>query len=497
MKIFSAAQFREWDQYTILHEPIASVDLMERAARDVTNWIGLRYPEQKKITVFCGCGNNGGDGLAIARMLIENGRGVDIYILPHESLSPDCQINYRRLLDKNREVFELSSAIGFPVLVPGQIIIEALFGTGLNKPLEGIAKQLAEHLNQSGATVLSMPAGLYADDSSGGNTLIHAAHTISFQGYKLAFMFAENEACTGQITILDIGLHARYYEETITHHHTMDEAMAKSIFRPRKKFTNKYTYGHALLYAGSQAMMGAAILCAEACLRSGTGLVTVSADTALMPVIQTALPEVICSAETNLSIITKKKNSIGIGPGLELNEKNSNLLNQLLSAWDGPLVIDASALGLLPIDTGMLHLRKNNPVILTPHTGEFERLFGKSINDFTRMEKACQKARELNCFIILKGFHTLVACPDGMVYFNTTGNSGMATAGSGDVLTGMLTGLLAQGYGHLDACLLGVFLHGMAGDLAAKARTEETMIAGDIIDMLGDAYRNIYPGTAE
>lgn len=491
MKIFSAAQVREWDQYTISHEPVDSIDLMERAAKTCHRWIMENIEPGKNFIVCCGNGNNGGDGLALARMLINDQQQVQVCMLKAEKRSADCESNLQRLKALNVPVQEIASENDFPLLSNNDLLVDALFGTGLNKPLEGIAAQLVQHINQAAAAVISidLPSGLFADNTSLGNTVVKATDTLSFQSYKLAFMLAENAAFTGNLHLLNIRLHSGYQDETETVFATIDRELIHSIYKPRKQFTHKYSFGHALLYAGSKNMMGAAILCAKACLRSGAGLVTLHSTEALMPVIQTALPEAIASAEDRFEILSQKKMAIGIGPGLEPTETNSTLLLQLINTWDNPLVIDATALNLLQPLSFRLSQRKKNPAILTPHTGEFEKVFGKAANDVERLQTALRKAVQLNCYIILKGKNSLVACPDGKGYFNTTGNSGMATAGSGDVLTGILTGLLAQGYNAQEACLLGVYLHGLAGDIAATKYSEEAMLAGDITEQLGAAYR--------
>jgi ADP-dependent NAD(P)H-hydrate dehydratase / NAD(P)H-hydrate epimerase len=271
----------------------------------------------------------------------------------------------------------------------------------------------------------------------------------------------------------------------------IDAALIHSIYRPRDEFAHKYDFGSALLYAGSKDMMGAAILCATAVLRSGAGLVTVYTTAATEAVMQIALPEAITTTEKDFSIIIQKKNVIGIGPGLEISDSYRTLLKQIIEQWEQGLVIDASALTMLAAYPDLLTKRKQYPAILTPHVGEFERLFGKAADHTDRIKMAMAKATELNCFIILKGHNTCVASPDGQGFFNTTGNAGMATAGSGDVLTGILTGLLAQGYSPLNACLLGVYIHGMAGDIAARKYSEEAMISGDIITCLGEAFKTI------
>ena len=494
MKIFTAPQIKEWDQFTISTEPVSSIDLMERASAKCADWITQHIPHHKKLIFFCGNGNNGGDGLAIARLLLNERGNIAVYVFKTAKRSADCEINLHRLMDMQVIIHEIETAGNFPEIDENDIVVEALFGTGLNKPPEGIAKMLMHYINQSEATVISIdvPAGLFTDVSSKSNTIIKATHTLSFQCPKLAFMMTENGEVVGDLTILDIGLHKKYYDDTITDIYSLDETTALSLYKPRKPFTHKYSYGHALLYAGSHNMMGAAILCAESCLRSGAGLVTVHTEDSMMAVIQTALPEAIASSENDFTVVSKKKAAIGFGPGLAIDETNKKLLVQILTEWNGPIVIDASGITLLQWATELLPRKNGEATILTPHTGEFENLFGVTNNDFERMELALEKAAQLNCYIILKGHHSLIACPDGEAWFNTTGNSGMATAGSGDVLTGIITGLLAQGYKAKDASLLAVYLHGLAGDLAAATLSEEAMIAGDITDQLGNAFRQLH-----
>jgi len=498
MKIFSAAQIKLWDQYTIQHEPVSSVDLMERASVACADWLLHRYNNQTIFTFFCGSGNNGGDGFAIARLLVVAGCTVKVYCLSAEKRSADNAINLERLKALDVDIKELKNEAGFPAIHSGAIVIEALFGTGLNKPLHGMAEKLVEHINDSMATVISidLPAGLFADVSSIGNVVIKANYTLSFQLNKLAFLLDENAAFIGDVHLLNIGLHLDYYNQTASNFLVIDNDLIQSIYKPRNKIGHKYSYGHALLYAGSQPMMGAAILCAKACLRSGAGLVTLHIKEALMPVLQIALPEAISSDEKDTAVLQTKKAAIGIGPGLQINEENETLLQQVITDFSGPVVIDASGLALLKPQLDLLVKRKTDQSILSPHTGEFEKLFGKTSNDFERLQLAFQKAAQHNCCIILKGPHTLIACPDGNVYFNSTGNSGMATAGSGDVLTGILTGLLAQGYKAKDAAILGVYLHGLAGDYAAEALSKEAMLAGDIIEQLGTAYKELAAGAA-
>jgi len=493
MKIFSAQQIRQWDAYTIAHEPVASIDLMERAAEECLLWIFQHYYHANHFTLFCGAGNNGGDGLALARKLLEAGKDIHVFILAEGKRSDDFIINLERLATANISYQFIKTDSPLPVLADNSIIIDALFGTGLNKPLDNFTAQLIQHINQSGSTIISidMPSGLFADKTSVGNPIIKATHTLSFQNKKLAFMLPENALHIGNVHVLPIGLDSRFYNQTATPFAIVDKESISKIYKPRNNFSHKYNYGHALLYAGSKHMMGAAILCAKATLRSGAGLVTIYTNEGSETIIHIAIPEVITTSENNIEKAIQKKNAIAIGPGLEASEMNSDLLKHLILHYTGPLVMDATALNLLAKFPEYLSHRKENAAVLTPHTGEFEKLFGKTDNDFERMELAMHKAFVLNCYIILKGHYTLIATPDGKAFFNSTGNPGMATAGSGDVLTGIITGLLAQGYTQEQACLLGVYLHGLAGDIAAEKLSEEAMIAGDITDCLGTGFKNI------
>lgn len=492
MKIFPAPQIRQWDAFTIQNAPVSSEALMERAAHACFLRIADWFSQSSAFVFFCGTGNNGGDGLAIARMMLQAGRKVSVYILEGEKRSHDFEINFARLQPLSKDLHFIEPG-KMPVLNKETIVIDALFGTGLSRPLQDQAARLVQHLNEAGCTVISIdiPSGLFADTSSKGNTIVEANHTLTFQIHKLAFMMSENGKYTGKVHVLDIGLDAKFYNDTPSDKSTIDNDLIASIYKPRDQFLHKYNFGHALLYAGSESMMGAAILCAKSCLRAGAGLVTVHTVKETQPVIQTAFPEAITSSEYDWKILSRKKAAIGLGPGLEVMQTNELLLSDIVAGFDGGIVIDATGLLLLAANLKVLEERKLRPVILTPHTGEFEKLFGKTSNDFNTMQLCIEKAAAFNCYIVLKGHHTMISCPDGDTYFNINGNAGMATAGSGDVLTGILTSLLAQGYTEKDACLLGVYLHGMAGDIAAEKHSQEALIASDIVDNLGACFKQV------
>ncbi len=495
MKIFSAEQIKNRDSFTIKNEPVASIDLMERAAKACTDWIISKFNRTTSFTVFCGKGNNGGDGLAIARLLIQNNFPVSVYVVESNSIgSSDFNINLQRLKEISSAIYFLESLEAFPEIKKDDIIIDSLFGTGLNKKPSGIFKKLILHLNNSGAQIIStdIPSGLYTDINSNGNAIIHARYTLSFQQQKLAFLLPENEPFFGEVVILDIGLSQEYYNNEKSIFELIDINTIEKIYVPRKPFANKGDYGYACLVAGSYGMMGAAVLSAKACLSSGAGKLTCYICKEGYVIMQTAIPEAMCKMFGNTFIkdIENLKNfdAVGIGPGIGRHLSHKQLLQKVFKNSKNPIVIDADALNVLSSYPALYKSIPPNSII-TPHSKEFERLFGKLGNDFERINMALQKARELSIYIVLKGHRTLIATPDGKGYFNSTGNAGMATAGAGDVLTGILTGLLAQKYNYLDTCILGVYLHGLAGDLAASKLSKEAMIASDIIDNLGDAFK--------
>jgi ADP-dependent NAD(P)H-hydrate dehydratase / NAD(P)H-hydrate epimerase len=506
MKILSAEEIRTWDQYTIENEPISSLDLMERAALRCVEWIERQGFAEQPVHIYCGKGNNGGDGLAIARLLGTRKFDVSVFILEFGHLgTPDFQANLARL-HKNPSipVSFIQSDEHFHAFTGKELIIDALFGSGLNRSLGGVTEQLVNHINASTCTVIAIdiPSGMFVEHSSKNNPVVRADHTLTFQCLKPAFLVAENAGLTGDVHILDIGLHPFFYESVSSRFEWLDHGIINSLYKKRPRFSHKGNFGHALLVAGSYGKIGAAILAAKACLRSGAGLLTAHIPRCGYDSFQSAIPESMVMTDENPGIVTRldtdlaKFNSIGIGPGIGTDSATGTLLRDILQSHRNPVVLDADALNIIGDQRDLLKIIPPGS-ILTPHPKEFERMFGPAADDFEKIETALQKAKELNLVIILKGHHTLIAAPEGIIkrdsvaFFNSTGNPGMATAGSGDVLTGILTGLLAQGYHPVEAALLGVFLHGLAGDLAAAELSEEAMIAGDIIEQLGNAFRQL------
>ena len=472
---------------------------MERAAAACVNWINDHFAKEQSFKIFCGKGNNGGDGLAIARMLLENGCTVSTYIIDNPKPgSSDFEINLERLYKISNEIYFLKDTESFPPLT-NNVVIDALFGTGLNKRIKGIFSKLIHYINDSAETVVSIdvPTGLLVDMSSPGrehDEIVKSNYTLSFQNQKLGFLMAENGPYTGEVLLLDINLSKEFEEKENSTLEFVDEVLIKSLYVPRNSFANKGNYGYACLLSGSYGMMGAAVLSAQSCLRSGVGKLTSYICKTGYDIFQTSVPEAMAKTfgNTYLKDVTDFKNFdvVGIGPGIGRHSSHKELLRNLFTSFKNPIVIDADALNVMSENPALYKLIPKNSII-TPHPKEFERLFGKSASDFERMELALKKAKLLRIYIVLKGHFTFIATPDGKGYFNSTGNAGMATAGAGDVLTGMITGLVAQKYSPLSACILGVYLHGLAGDFAAGESSKEALIAGDIIDHIGNAFREI------
>ena len=503
MYILTAAQFKEWDQFTISHEPVTSIDLMERAARQCAEWIQRQSWQEKSFSIFCGKGNNGGDGLAIARMLLQQGYKVSVYILEfgHPG-STDFQANLTRLHEMPLvNLSFIQSESHFPLLSSGGVIIDALFGYGLNKPLEGITAQLVDHINRSGALVVSidLPSGMFADRSSAGNMMVQADFTLSFESYKTALLVQENALFTGEVVILPIGLHPDFLEKKDLNVQLLTAAFARQVYRPRNRFAHKGNFGHALLVAGSYGKMGAAVLAARAIVHAGAGLLTCYIPRCGYDIMQTAVPEAMVLTDQEEAILSQlpegieKYTAIGVGPGMGTADASCKVISFMVRRYTKPLVIDADGLNCIAQQPALLQQLPPFSII-TPHPREFDRLFGSQENDFDRIQTAREQARKLQLVIVLKGHHTFIAMPGGSAWFNSTGNPGMAKGGSGDVLTGIITALLAQSYEPVAAALLGVYLHGLSGDLAAKALSEETMSPSDLIHHLSMAFRELQTG---
>jgi ADP-dependent NAD(P)H-hydrate dehydratase / NAD(P)H-hydrate epimerase len=498
MQIFDTEHIRAWDEYTIANEPISSVELMERAAKACFEWLIHNSYKGRSFSIYCSKGNNGGDGLALARMLANTGHQVSVFILEFGYMgTSDFQANLARLHETPANTSYISSEENIRKVHEQDVVIDAILGSGLNRALDGLTAKLVEHLNASGNEIISIdvPTGLFADKNSEGNVVIRASHTITFQCYKLAFLIKENQQYTGQVHILNIGLHEGYLATASSHFTLVDATLAQQLIRPRKKFTHKGDYGHGALIVGSKGIMGAAVLCARAFLRSGAGKLTCHIFEGGLDIMQSSVPEAMCKVEKGDDHVKsigeiESYDAVGIGPGLGLYDSHVALLSSVFKANRKPMVVDADALNMLSrsMDT-MKHLPPFS--VITPHTREFERLFGIFNSDFERIDTALAKAKEYNIIIVLKGPHTFIATPGGMGYFNNSGNPGMATGGTGDGLTGIIAGLLCQGYPPEHAAILGVYVHGLAGDLAASDYSQEALIASDLIEHIGEAFKTL------
>ena len=499
IKIFPTIQLKELDAYTIENEPVSSIDLMERASRALARAMSERWSAETPFTVFAGPGNNGGDALAVSRLLAERGCRVEVYLFNTKgTLSPDCETNKERLAGvAGIDFHEITTQFVPPVLTAEHVVVDGLFGSGLNKPLSGGFAAVVKYINTSPATVVAIdvPSGLMGEDNTYNiqANIIRADLTLSLQLPKLAFLFAENAPFVGEWQLLDIGLSEEAIEEKETDFALTEHEDVASMLKPRGKFAHKGNFGRALLIAGSQGMAGASVLAARACLRSGVGLLTVHIPFCNNFIVQTSVPEAMTEIDINdvrfsCATDTDDYQAVGIGPGLgKAGDTEAALLEQIESCQT-PMVVDADALNLLGEHRSYIG-RLPLGSILTPHPKELERLVGKCQNSYERLTKARELARSAGVHILLKGAYSVVIAPSGKCWFNPTGNPGMATGGSGDVLTGVVLALLAQGYDAETAARMAAYVHGLAGDIACKKHGVMGMTAGDIVTCLPPAWR--------
>ena len=502
MKIFSSTQIHELDKYTIDHEPIKSIDLMERAASRIVAEIRHLCTAYNTIVVFAGPGNNGGDALAVARILASEGLKVKAWLFNTTGrLSADCKTNRDRLTGM-KELDSFTMVIDEfdpPTLDASTLVIDGLFGVGLNKPLTGGYASLVKYINASPSKVVSidMPSGLMRESNEYNDrpNIIRADVTVTIQQPKLSFLFAENQQFIGELKVVDINISKEGMAQVDAHVTILEEDDVRCRMRQRDDFAHKGTMGHALIIAGSRGMAGAAMLATKACLRSGVGKVTVHTPAANIIPLQIGVPEAILDIDPDNcffteAVSTDRFQAMGIGPGLGNNENSAITMIGQLRRAQCPIVIDADAINILATHKAWMQQLPAG-CILTPHIGEFERLEGASSDSYDRLSKAIILADRQQAYIVLKGHNTAIVTPGGRIMFCPTGNSGMATAGSGDVLTGVITALLARGYAQADACLVGTYLHGLAGDIAAKKFGKESLMASDIIDALPEAFMRV------
>ncbi len=506
MKILTSKQIRQADAYTIKHEPIASVDLMERAASRCVDWIVEHISKDKDIIILSGVGNNGGDGLAIARILFEKDYNVIVYeVCFSKKHSADFLINKERLKQLNIPYNYIENTKQIPQFSNDALVIDAIFGTGLSRAVNRFLARLFYLINQTACTVVSidMPSGLFAENNTQNNleNIIYADYTLTFESPKLAYFLPETHHFFGELHLLDIELSEKFMQEVKTCLHVSTESQIREIYKNRPRFVHKGEMGRALLIAGSYGKMGACTLSAKACKKSGVGLLTIHAPSCGYYILQTAIPEAMVLVDQHAQYFsegleTSPYSVVAVGPGIGIKKQTKKALSFLINQCKKPMILDADALNILAHSPELWKQIPDNSII-TPHRGEWERISGVSASDsYAQLLSAKQFAKEHNLTIVLKDAITAIISTKGNIYFNLTGNSGMATGGSGDVLTGIITALVAQGYDCLEACRLGTFIHGKAADIAIEnEESSESLIAGDIIKFLGRAFKFLKENT--
>lgn len=502
MKIFTSEKIKELDKATCEAQEITSLELMERAANAICCEIVSLYNPNQRIVIFAGPGNNGGDALAVARLLFEQGyRKLEVFLFNvMGKLSHDCNEELKKIKEiEGIDFTEVTRDFQPPYLGDKDVVIDGLFGSGLRGGLQKGFLTLVNYINDSGAFVISIdiPTGLSGEwnDNISRRDMIHANLTLTFQFPRVSFFFEENKDVIGDWKILDIELDEAKIKETPVDFMLVEERNVRPLLKRRNPFTGKRDYGSALIFAGSIGMAGAAVLAAKGCLRSGAGLTTVHSAKVAMQVVQTCVPEALFEPDRSENFITDMSvhhnhQAVAVGPGLSVNDKTIDALESLLKNYKNPLVIDADALNCIARRPHLLGLLPAHSII-TPHIGEFDRLFGEHSSSEERLKKAIDMAKYYNIIIVIKGHYTATVRPTGRVYFNSTGNPGMATAGAGDVLTGVISSFLAQGFPPEQAATLGVFIHGKAGDIASDKWGESGILASDIADSCALALKNI------
>ncbi|HEY4197291.1 MAG TPA: NAD(P)H-hydrate dehydratase [Mucilaginibacter sp.] len=488
LPLLISSQIREADAYTIAHEPIASIDLMERASKAFVSWFINHFPDKKQsIAVYCGTGNNGGDGLAIARMLtVHDYQNVNVKIASFSSKSSDdFNTNLHRLIPSAIPIKEIKPGEELPE-EDSAIIIDALLGTGLNKPLTGDFERLVNYLNglHKTAVAVDVPTGFFSEGETDPDApVLKADLVITFQQPKINFLLPESAPHILCWEAVNIGINENFIRSLDSPYQLVEEKDIRKRLKPRHRFSNKGTYGHALIVAGQPETMGAALLCSSACAYTGAGLTTACIPLSGLIALNSHQPEVMAivrNEKEQVEIEWTKFTTIAVGPGLGKEKDTLALFTNLLKGYDKPMVIDADALNLLAVHRGLWKYVPANSIV-TPHVKEFDRLFGEHKNWWQRLQTGIEMAKEHKVFIVLKNDYTISITPDGKLFFNSTSNAAMASGGMGDVLTGILAALLAQNYSSEDACIIGNYIHGKAGDELALPNRMHVVLPGRLI----------------
>lgn len=493
MKILTSEQIQSADQYTIKYEPISSLDLMERASNAFVMKFLEVNREKRPVKIFCGIGNNGGDGLAIGRLLKEKGWEVYLYVVGKTQNGSD---DFKANLERSELYAVLNGTNDLPNISENDIIIDGLFGSGLSRPLEGFYEEVVEYLNEQHCLkyAIDIASGLYAHQPLPSDAIAFRPDcTFSFQLPKLAFFLPECHPYVGEWQLVDIGLDQLFIQKQETNFYQTELEDIVPALPKRSKFTHKNEVGRLMIAAGSKGKMGAAVLCTEAAFRSGAGLVNVCAPKCGVDILQISVPEAMVvdgKGANDIHVIPTSDDTVILGPGLGTSKKTLVAFENFLRSTKKPLVIDADGLNLLAKKKSLLK-QVPKESILTPHPGEFKRLVGQWKNDFEKLDKLCVLCKKHQVNVVLKGAYSAVCDIEGHIHFNPTGNPALATAGSGDVLTGMIGGFLAQGLAPFDALRLGVYLHGLAGDQATRELEMPWIQASDIISFLPNAVGSL------
>ena len=501
MKILSVSQLREADRFTIEEEGVPSLELMERAATQCFEWVTKRFRGNAPFVIFCGRGNNGGDGLALARLLRGSGRNVRVLILEHtDHSSDDWKHNLERLKKTGYDPEHIILTDVFPEVPQDAILVDAVLGSGLRSVVKSLVAEFTEYWNElpNRKIAIDIPTGLFGDSNEENDLskVARADHTLTFQVPKISFLLPETGELCGEVIVLKIGISTKFFEEVDSKYFFTSAEDLKPLLKHRNKFAFKNQMGHGLIVAGSYGKFGACVLASRAFLRSGAGLLTVHIPEKGLNILQTAVPEAMVIPDRNEKMITEMRppegfQAVGIGPGIGVNYATRSALQGFFKDHKEPVVLDADALNLIAEHRELIDMIPRNS-ILTPHIGEFRRLTGVETRGFETLETLIKVAETSRTIVVLKGPYTAIADPYGYIHFNSSGHPAMATAGSGDVLTGMITSFMARGYEAIDAARLGVYIHGRAGEIAAENRGTESVVASDIIRAIPKAMMELY-----
>lgn len=501
MKLFTNDDIRAIERQTLASEAITTQTLVERVADAAANEIASHWRPSKRTVVFAGPGNNGADALATAMRLIERGFNPSIYLfnIGGSAVKNECA-HFRSMLRANfpeADFHEIINTFNTPELGAGDLVIDGLFGSGLRDSLSGGFMALVRFINESGAQVVSIdiPSGMFSDwdHQTSPRNIIHATLTLAVQYPHIAFFIPEKAELVGRWKVLDIGLNREAAEKRQTNFHLVEASEIRNLLKPRNPFCSKADFGSALIVAGRYGMGGAATLATRGALRSGVGKATLFSAQCLYPIAQTTIPEAMFEADDNQLMITninpgRDFSGYAIGPGIGTSDSTISAVESFIRQAKAPLVLDADALNCIARRPEILnHLPLLS--VLTPHSGEFDRLFGEHLNHEARLKKALDVSKYYNVLILLKGRYSALVRPDGRIYFNSSGCAAMATPGSGDVLTGMITSFIAQGYKPEVAAIIATWLHGRAGEIGAKTHGEYGLLATDIADAIGVAIK--------